>query len=396
MASPSALAWSGGSALPLSHALPPAPPRFPRPAGLGLGVDPDEALLVVLSAMSLFAFLAEAVPRACACYRKATKAQRAAELAGRRKLNAWQRAVAVVRQMLIACVGAPDIKPLEERAEMLEQQLTSTLLQQRWKQAQLQAALEQRETSAAEILHSVATLKDVALGMRGDAGARSVALEELERQVMEQAVRMQAEKDAALDSARFHASRILEQREREMADEREAALAAERARREGEREEYEAREARSQAELRRREQEADELRRARGADLTSEVAAMEAAARRASTLAHSKHATVEQQLEALEAEARAELAKVVAEKAAMADDYERRAAAEVAAVEEAWAARLERAREDAASADQARLPLSPSHPQTRPPLPPPSPRPAHRPGARCRSAPKPQPEATSP
>ena len=96
---------------------------------------------------------------------------------------------------------------------MLEQQLTSTLLQQRWKQAQLQAAIEQREGNAADMLHTVARLKDLAVNMRGNAGAKKLELEQLEREVMEQAVRMQGDKEQALASARFHTQQLLETRE---------------------------------------------------------------------------------------------------------------------------------------------------------------------------------------
>ena len=136
----------------------------------------------------------------------------------------------VVRRMLVAIIGRADVKPIEERAQLLEQELTSTLLQQRWKQAQLAAVLEQKENSAAQMLQTVQKLKGVAAGMRGKASDKADALAKLEREVIEQAVRMQHEKEEALDSARFHTEQILAQRERELREEAQVSLISERRR----------------------------------------------------------------------------------------------------------------------------------------------------------------------
>ena len=104
--------------------------------------------------------------------------------------------------MLGMCCGAAEVRRQANRADDLEQQLTSALLQQRWKQAQLAAAIEARQNTAADMLQTVQRLKDVAVGMRDKSGNKDRELAVLERDVMEQAVRMQSEKEQALDSAR--------------------------------------------------------------------------------------------------------------------------------------------------------------------------------------------------
>ena len=365
------LAWSSRPTLHI-RAYPPAPPHFPLShAG---EIDPDEALLIVLTLLSFCSFFATCIPRSCMFCGTHLRAQRNEELLqpkGSSQIGCCTRLCKVLRRMAVAIIGRPDVKPLEERTELLEQELMSTILQHRWKQAQMHAQLEQKEHSAAEMLHTVQKLKGVAVGMRGSVDQKTNALEELEREVIDQAVKMQQERDEALEAARFAAEQILEQREKELRDETEALLESERRRKQLDideerhrlEEEKEARlqSFRQRAEEERRQYEQRALAALRKADARIKSVEQQRerelqgkeeetqAQRRATQVATSKHAALEMQLQTLESEAKtqlAERAKLRQSHVQQVETLQREKQAQAALLEAEWRTKLERANEE--------------------------------------------------